>query len=110
MDELAHLFLTDDVIACKSKHMMGVELAWQSRFNIAKKCQHNERGSGSDNGSKPKPDTYQNADCCRNPNRGGSGQAAHRQAFLDDHFRAKKADAGHDALRHAWRIRPGIVV
>jgi hypothetical protein len=69
MDQSAHLFLADDVVAGKSEHVMGIELAWQSSFNITKQCQHNEGGGCADNGSKPKPDTDQNPDSCRYPDR-----------------------------------------
>ena len=42
----------------------------------------------------------------RDPDRGGGGQAAHVESFLDDDAGAEEADAGHDALGHARGIEP----
>ena len=70
-DKPVYLLLADGLIAGKSEHVMCVELAWQSSFDIAKQRQHRERGRRADNGSKPKPDAYQDADGCGDPD-GGS--------------------------------------
>ena len=54
--------------------------------------------------SKIKADTGEDADRGGDPDRCRGGEAAHREAFLDDHAGAEKADTGHDALRHARRV------
>jgi hypothetical protein len=82
----------------------GVDLGRQTHLDPAERRENAERGVGRDRGRKVEPGAQQDADRGRDPDRGRRRQAAHGQPFLEDHAGAEKADAGHDALRHAGRI------